>query len=212
MDIIPRDADTLGGINSSEYVQKSTLNGIKFYTTPEQINMINPISIADIVNAMPDKSMLVFSISSALPAYAALMPYINGVLEIVKYDLNRVRLHYTDTSSFEYVATYHITNGFSGWKALQIKAISGTKAEQRLAQVTVTFNSSGVATWSATPYAEGKTVSGFVTAVPASADGIAITGATTYDGINIQLKARNVVTGTAYQGNLLVNITFYLYT
>lgn len=95
-----------------------SLNGFTIITHPNQINMLSPTSIEDVINAMPLISSAMFSISPSFPEYQALLPYILGLLEITKYDERRTRLFFTGVNQKFYMATYHADIGFSGWRQI----------------------------------------------------------------------------------------------
>ena len=93
------------------------LGDMKFYTTPEQLGLTEPSSISEVVNAMDDKSMLLFSV--ATPSYSAICLNKFGTLIIKKWNNYRVSLWFSlDVSNEEYVGIYHGTSGFTGWQQI----------------------------------------------------------------------------------------------
>ncbi|MDW2799360.1 hypothetical protein RZO55_17435 [Clostridium boliviensis] len=102
------------------------LDSMKFYTTPEQLGLTNPSSIIDVVSAMADNSLLYISVADNTPQYQTLCPKYWGLLEIIKINIYRVSLKFTDINDIDinnvYQAIYHKDNGFSGWKRITVNS------------------------------------------------------------------------------------------
>ncbi|WP_097005577.1 hypothetical protein [Lacrimispora amygdalina] len=89
---------------------------MKFYTTPEQLGLINPTSIVDVINAMADNSVLFIRVADDTPAFQTLCPKYWGLLEIVKLTIYRVNFKFSDVNKLKIISIKQIIMKIVGFQ------------------------------------------------------------------------------------------------
>lgn len=128
-------AQDLTNLKNQVNALSSQLSNINIYTSLTQINSSFTINtpIADIYNALPSPSILIYAVSGNSTVY----PASYGECMIRKSASNRDSMEFTDTlSNRKYIGTCHtsIADVFSGWDEL-VKASSLSALEARIADL-----------------------------------------------------------------------------